>query len=196
MAVGNLQGGADVVAGSLGENEYAMTAGGGAVFAASLVPGRQRLLHPGHRPTSTATATTEIVEGGDSSAGLAYTTQYQNGGHIRVLSATGNAGQPRPNGGLVCQYTTDETVQSSPAVGEFLGSSAEVGIVAGTGTHFPGASDTNQLVALDSHCNLVWTATLDGETMSQPGPGRRARQRPAPGGRGHGQRHASGSVYA
>ncbi|MGH9091994.1 MAG: PQQ-binding-like beta-propeller repeat protein, partial [Acidimicrobiales bacterium] len=166
MAVGNLQGGTDVVAGSLGENEYAMTAGGGAVLSGFpwfqadsnfSTPAIADLYGNGN----------EIVEGGDSSAGLAYTTQYQNGGHIRVLSATGNAGQPRPNGGLVCQYTTNETVYSSPAVGEFLGSSSEVGIVVGTGTHFHG-SNTNQLVAVDSHCNFLWSATLNGNTKSSP----------------------------
>ena len=121
MAVGDLQGGTDVVAGSLGEEEYAMTAGSGGVlngfpwFQADSnfsTPALADLYGNGQ---------TEIVEGGDSSPGIAYGTQYQNGGHLRVLSPTGNAGQPQPNGGLVCQYTTNQTVQSSPAVGDFLG---------------------------------------------------------------------------
>ncbi len=54
---------------------------------------------------------TEIIEGGDSTAGLAEGVQYQNGGHVRVLSQTG---------GLVCEHNTNQVVQSSPAVGEFL----------------------------------------------------------------------------
>ena len=84
-----------------------------------------------------------------------------------MLSATGNAGQPQPNGGLDCQYTTDETVQSSPAVGEFLGTSTEVGIVFGTGNTFHG-SDDDHLLAVDAHCNLLWNVPLDGVTSSSP----------------------------
>ncbi len=167
MAVGDLQGGTDLVAGSLGEEEDALTAGSGGVLNG----------FPWYQADSNfstpaladlyGTGATEIVEGGDSSAGISYTTTYANGGHLRVLSATGNAGQPQPNGGLDCQYTTDETVQSSPAVGEFLGTSTEVGIVFGTGNTFHG-SDDGHLLAVDAHCNLLWNVPLDGVTSSSP----------------------------
>ncbi|HVX22276.1 MAG TPA: PQQ-binding-like beta-propeller repeat protein [Acidimicrobiales bacterium] len=166
MAVGNLQGGLGVVAGSLGENEYAMTAGSGAVL-----PGFP--WYQGDSNFSTpaladlyGNGQTDIVQGGDSTAGNSYTTPYGNGGHIRVLAPTGNAGQPKPNGGLICQYTTDETVQSSPAVGEFLGG-AQVGIVVGTGTTFK-QSNTDQLLAVNANCQLQWAATLNGNTKSSP----------------------------
>ena len=46
-----------------------------------------------------------IVEGGDSTAGNAFLTQYQDGGHIRILNPTGNLGQPKPSDGLVCATT-------------------------------------------------------------------------------------------
>ncbi len=108
---------------------------------------------------------TDIVEGGDSSAGSAYGTTYTNGGHLRVLSPTGNAGTGNPGGGLVCQYNTDQTVQSSPAVGEFGGS---VGIVFGTGATFTGATTTNDLIEVDSHCSPRWIDKLDGTTTSSP----------------------------
>ena len=167
LAVGDLQGGTDVVAGSLGEEEDALTAGSGGLLNG----------FPWYQADSDfttpaladlyGTGATEIVEGGDSSAGISYTTTYPNGGHLRVLSAEGNAGQPHPNGGLICQYTTNETVESSPAVGEFLGGSSEVGIVFGTGATFHG-SDGDHLIALDSHCNLLWSAPLDGATSSSP----------------------------
>ncbi len=62
----------------------------------------------------------EIIEGGDSTQGYSYGTQYENGGHLRILSADGNLGQPEPNDGLLCQYNTNQNVQSSPAVGQFL----------------------------------------------------------------------------
>jgi hypothetical protein len=167
MAVGDLQGGTDVVAGSLGEEEDALTAGGGGVLAG----------FPWYQADSNfstpaladlyGTGANEIVEGGASSPGLSYTTTYQPGGHLRVLSARGNLGQPHPNGGLVCQHTTNEAVQASPAVGEFFGSSSEVGIVFGTGNTYH-QSDTDHLMALDSHCNVVWSVGLDGDTSSSP----------------------------
>ncbi|MBV9660403.1 MAG: hypothetical protein JO337_04535 [Acidimicrobiales bacterium] len=100
----------------------------------------------------------EIIEGGDSTAGIAYNQTYSNGGHIRILSDTGN---------LVCESDTNQVVQSSPAVGEFLGG-ARVGIVAGTGGFWQPASDTNQLIAMDSHCDRAWETPLDGLTGSSP----------------------------
>ena len=168
MAVGNLQGGTDVVAPSLGQEEYAMNASSGSVLngfpwyqadSGFTTPALADLYNNGQ---------TEIVEGGDSTAGTSYGTTYSNGGHLRILSSNGNAGQPEPNGGLICQYNTDQVVQSSPAVGEFLGTSSTVGIVFGTGSFYSGASTTNHLLAVDSHCNLLWNVALDGATNSSP----------------------------
>ena len=130
-----------------------------------MVPGRQRLHHP--RPRRPLRQRTDRDRRGRRLDGWhSYTTPYANGGHIRVLAPTGNAGQPKPNGGLACQYTTNETVESSPAVGQFLAGSA-VGIVAGTGATF-NQSNTNQLLALNTSCGLQWTATLNGNTKSSP----------------------------
>jgi len=166
MAIGNLQGGVNVVAGSLGQNEYAMTAGSGAVLSGfPWFQGDSNFSTPALANVY-GTNQTFVVQGGDSTAGVAYTTQYGNGGHIRVLSPSGNAGQPQPNGGLACQYTTNETVQSSPAVGQFLGGSA-VGIVVGTGATFR-QSNTNQVIAVNANCQLQWAATLNGSTASSP----------------------------
>jgi PQQ-like domain len=167
LAVGDLQGGTDVTAGSLGENQYALNAANGSLLSGFpwfqadsdfTTPALADLYDNGQ---------TEIVEGGDSTAGIAYGTTYANGGHLRVLSPTGNAGTSQPGGGLDCEYNTNETVESSPAVGEFFGSSATVGIVFGTGTTY-GQSDTDKLIAVDSHCNFVWSAALDGNTKSSP----------------------------
>ncbi|HWE68599.1 MAG TPA: PQQ-binding-like beta-propeller repeat protein [Acidimicrobiales bacterium] len=167
LAVGSLQGSTDVTAGSLGQEQDALNASNGSVlggfpwFQADsnfTTPALADLYSSGQ---------TEIVEGGDSSAGLAFGQTYQNGGHLRILSPTGNAGQAEPNGGLVCQFNSNETVQSSPAVGEFFGSSPQVGIAFGTGATYH-SSDTDKVIAVDSHCNLAWSATLDGSTTSSP----------------------------
>ena len=167
LAVGDLQGGTDVTAGSLGQNQYALNAANGSMlngfpwFQADsdfTTPALADLYGNGQ---------SEIVEGGDSTAGIAYGVTYANGGHLRVLSPTGNAGGTQPGSGLDCEYNTNETVESSPAVGEFFGSSETVGIVFGTGATY-GQSDTDKLIAVDSHCNFVWSASLNGNTKSSP----------------------------
>jgi hypothetical protein len=38
----------------------------------------------------------------------------------------------------------------------------------GTGAYFPGASDTDAVKAYDTHCQLKWSAHLDGSTFSSP----------------------------
>ncbi len=165
MAVGNLGSGTDVVAGSLGEVGQAMNAANGA-----MLPGFPWFQADSNFTTPAlgdvyGNGRTDIVEGGDSSAGFAYGTHYGNGGHIRVLSPTGNAGTGNPGGGLVCQYNTDQTVQSSPAVGELGGS---VGIVFGTGATYGGASTTNDVIEVNAHCTPRWIEKLDGTTTSSP----------------------------
>ena len=166
LAVGNLQGGTDVVAGSLGEVEHAMNASNGATL-----PG-----FPWFQADSDFTTPaladlygngqTDIVEGGDSTAGVAYGQTYGNGGSLRVVSEIGRAFNSNPAGGLICQYNINETAESSPAVGEFL-SGGGVGIAFGTGNTYK-QSTTNDVIAVNSHCAAAWTAKLDGVTTSSP----------------------------
>jgi hypothetical protein len=168
MAVGDLQGGTDVTAGSLGQNQDALDAANGGVlggfpwFQADSdysTPAIADLYGNGQ---------TEIIEGGASTAAAnVYGQAYSNGGHIRVLSSNGALGQAEPNDGLDCEYNTNEEVDSSPAVGEFFDGSQNVGIVVGTGSNF-NQSDTEKLIALNSHCGLAWEAPLNGYTGSSP----------------------------
>ena len=67
------------------------------------------------------------------------------------------------HGGLICSATTNEEVDSSPAVGPILAGGA-YGIATGTGSYFPGASDENTVKVYDTKCNQVWSTTLDGTT--------------------------------
>ena len=158
LAYGTLQGVGAVVGGSMGQTSEALNASNGAVL-----PGFPFFQADSNFATPAladlySNGQTEIVEGGDSTAGVAFGKTYTDGGHIRVLS---------DHGALLCSYDTNQVVQSSPAVGQFLGGNA-VGIVAGTGTFWPGASNTNQLIAVNPHCGLAWSATLDGQTTSSP----------------------------
>jgi hypothetical protein len=158
MAVGNLGGVNSVVAPSLGQDEYAFNAADGATlsgwpfFTADsgfTTPSLADLYGNGQ---------TEIVEGGDSSPGLAYGVTYSAGGHLRVLGSGGN---------LICDHDTNQTVDSSPAVGNFL-AGGQTGIAFGTGSYYPGASDSNTLFGSDAHCNIVWRTNLGGNTAGSP----------------------------
>ena len=86
---------------------------------------------------------------------------------LRILAPWGTAGSGDPHGGVICDFATDQTVQSAPAVGSFLAGGA-TGIAVGTGTTYAGASTTNDVIVLDTHCNVKWADKLDGETWSSP----------------------------
>jgi hypothetical protein len=158
MSVGSLNGVNAVVAPSLGQSEYAFAAGNGA-----LLPGWPFFTaDSGFSTPSLAdlygNGQTEVIEGGDSTQGVANGVNYANGGHLRVLG---------PGGNLICDHDTDQTVDSSPAVGNFL-AGGQTGIAFGTGSFYPGASDSNTLFGSDSHCNIVWRTNLGGNTVSSP----------------------------
>ena len=158
MAVGNLNGVNAVVAPSLGQDEYAFNAGNG-----SVLPGWPFFTADSGFTTPSlvdlyGNGQTDVVEGGDSSPGVAYGQTYTAGGHLRVVG---------PGGNLICQYNTDQTVDSSTAVGNFL-AGGQTGIAFGTGTYYPGASDSNTLFGANSSCNVVWRANLGGSTTGSP----------------------------
>ena len=101
-----LEGGTDLVAGSLGEEEYAVNAADGSTLSG----------FPWYQGDSTQSTPAiadlydngrnEIIQGGDSTQGYSYGTEYENGGHLRILSADGNLGQPEPNNGACSASTT------------------------------------------------------------------------------------------
>jgi len=164
LALGTLQGVSAVVAGNLGQDEYALNGANGAVLGGfPWFQGDSNFTTPAIADLY-GNGQNEIVQGGDSTAGTAYGVNYPNGGHIRVLGASGNAGSGSPGGGLVCDNLFSQTIQSSPAVGEFLGGST-VGIVFGTGNTY-GSPNTDQVIATDAHCNDRWATTLDGSTAT------------------------------
>ncbi len=173
LAVGNLQTGNDVVGGAMGQMQLAMRADNG-----SVLKGFPWLMADTNFSTPalaavypTLTTRDFIIEGGDSTKGVADFKPYANGGHIRILRPTGWYGRPYRNDGLMCQYNTNQVVQSSPAVGTFLAPSAPgggVGVVVGTGHFYSNASDTGKLIAIDLHCALKWKVALDGRSESSP----------------------------
>ncbi len=167
MAVGDLQGVTAAVAGSMGENGYAFNVANNAVLAGfPWYQGDTNMSTPAIANVE-GTGANEIVEGGASSTGSSYGRHYTPGGHILVLSQNGNAGQAQPNDGLVCEFTTNQQVTSSPAVGRFLAGTA-TGIATGTGSYYGGASQSDQVLALNSGCGVAWSRALAGTTKSSP----------------------------
>jgi hypothetical protein len=166
MTVANLQGQLDVVSGSLSQYADAFNAANGATL-----PGWP-FLDADTNFTTPAVAdlysngAREVIEGGDSTQPSPvfndqFGQPYLNGGHIRIISATGAP---------ICEYNVHQVVQGSPAVGQFLAGGG-VGIVAGTGAYYPNVagSGTDQLIAVDNRCGLAWTSpVLDGETNASP----------------------------
>ncbi|HVB93422.1 MAG TPA: hypothetical protein VND67_03805 [Acidimicrobiales bacterium] len=158
MSVGSIDGVTGVTAPSLGQNQYALNAVNGA-----LLPGWPFFTADSSFTTPAladlyGNGQTEIVEGGDSSAGVANGITYTNGGHLRVLGGGGN---------LICHHDVNQTVDSSPAVGNFLAGGG-MGIAFGTGSFYPGASDSNSVFGADANCNIAWETNLGGNTVDSP----------------------------
>jgi hypothetical protein len=159
LSVGALQGtGPDVVAGSLDQEEYAFDATSGGTLPGWPFFTSDSVFSTAALADLYGTGQTEVIEGSDQSSGYAYDQTYHQGGHLRILNG---------QGGLICKNDTDQTVESSPAVGGFL-SAGRTGIVMGTGAYFPGAADTNTVIAFDTSCDRQWSTRLDGLTSSSP----------------------------
>jgi hypothetical protein len=147
-----------VTAPSLGQEQYAFQANGG-----SLLSGWPFFTADSSFSTPSVAdlygnGQTEVIEGGDSTAGVAFGQTYTSGGHLRVIGSGGN---------LICDHDFNQTIDSSTAVGDIQGN-GQLGIVFGTGTFFPGVSDTNKLIATDANCNVLWSRDLGGSTTSAP----------------------------
>jgi hypothetical protein len=167
MTFGRINGVRAVVAGSLGEYMDAFTSDNGATR-----PGFPWFSSDTEFSTPVVTdlfsnGKDYIISGAEQTAGSSYGHTYSQGGHLRIIATTGDSGTGQPGGGVVCDYTPDQGVYSSPAVGRFLRGNA-VGIVVGTSTDFAGASFTNKLIGLDASCRQQWVASLDGSTQDSP----------------------------
>jgi len=162
LTVTSLQGGgSDVYAGSAGQVAYALGAGGGT----PLTGWPYFTSDSTHSTAATAdlygTGQHQIIDGGDQTAGIGRGRTYTAGGHLRILSGTGN---------LICSASTNQVIDSSPAVGGFLPGGA-TGIVTGTGYEpgfQDGASDTDTVKAYNNRCQQQWSDKLDGSTQSSP----------------------------
>jgi len=157
LASGVINGANAVVAPSLGQEAYALNASNGSTmpgwpfFTADSgfsTPALANLYGNGN----------DVIEGGDSTAGVANGQTYTNGGHLRIIGPTGN---------LVCDHDFNQTVDSSPAVGNFLAGGGP-GIAFGTGSYYAGASDSNTVIAANTNCSVVWSANLGGNTVDSP----------------------------
>jgi hypothetical protein len=158
LTVADLQGRPSVFAGSLDQESYALDAASGAVLTGWPFFSADSVFSTAAAGDLYGTGQTELVVGGASTQGFALGQHYPSGGHLRILNS---------RGGLICHHDMNQEVDSSPAVGGFLASGA-TGIAVGTGSYYPGATDSNMLYAFGTACNLVWSRPLDGSTGSSP----------------------------
>ena len=158
LTVADLQGGTDVFAGSLDQESYALNASNGSVLPGWPFFDADSVFSTAATGDLYGTGQQELVLGGASSAGSALGLSYTQGGHLRVLNA---------QGGQMYDFDPNQEVDSSPAIGAFLAGGAP-GIVVGTGSYYPGASDTDTIKAFTTRLGLVWSDTLDGLTNSSP----------------------------
>jgi hypothetical protein len=158
ISVGTLQGQTAAVAGSLGQVSYARNAASGSPLTGWPFLNTDSTHSTAALADLYGTGQNEIIVGGDQSAGYGAGQTYTDGGHLRILTQSGNQ---------ICRANTNQVVDSSPAVGGFLFGGA-TGEVVGTGAFFAGASDTDTVKAYDTRCNLAWSARLDGSTYSSP----------------------------
>jgi hypothetical protein len=156
LAVGTSNG-LFTTAGSLGQEGYTLNAENGAPLTGWPFFNSDSTHSTAAIADLYGTGQSEIIVGGDQTAGTGQGQTYTNGGHLRILTTQGNQ---------VCRADTNEVVDSSPAVGGFLAGGA-TGIVVGTGDYF-GASDTDTVKAYDTHCQLQWSTKVDGSTFSSP----------------------------
>jgi ribosomal protein L24E len=160
LSVGNAPGiGPFAVAGSIGEKMYAFNGSGGVLSGFPFIQPDGDYSTPAIAPVYLGSSQPFIVDNGDSTAGVYNNVHYPNGNLLRIISTSGQQ---------QCVFSTNQSGESSPAVGQFLGNSSTVGIAFGTGDYFPGASNTDMLFAVGTQCNQLWSATLDGVTASSP----------------------------
>lgn len=167
LAVGNLRTGRDVVGGAMGQMQLAL-----GVKKGKALPGFPWLQADTNFSTPALADIYKkgrdyIIEGGDSTAGSSAMSSYISGGHIRILKPSGNLHEAWPSRGLVCEYTPNQVVQSSPAVGKILKGN-KIGIVTGTGIYYHKRSDTNKIITINARCKKVWSKKLDGATRPSP----------------------------
>jgi hypothetical protein len=151
-------GGLFATAGSLGQVGYTLNAASGATLAGWPFFNSDSTHSTAALADLYGTGQSEIVVGGDQTAGFGQGQTYADGGHLRILTTQGNQ---------ICRADTNEVVDSSPAVGGILAGGA-TGIVVGTGAFFSGASDADTVKAYDTHCQLQWSTKVDGSTFSSP----------------------------
>ena len=158
LTVASLQGGMDVFAGSLDQESYALNASTGSALPGWPFFSADSVFSTAAVGDLYGTGQEELVMGGASSAGLAMGQTYTPGGQLRVINALGQ---------MMYDYTSTQEIDSSPAIGGFLGGGT-TGIAVGTGSFYAGSSDTNTVKAFTTRLAPVWSETLDGHTASSP----------------------------
>ncbi len=146
-----------VEGGSLGQMTYALSTANGAPALGWPQFSADTVFSTAAVGDLYGTGSDDFIAGGASSVGEAYGTHYADGGYVRIYN---------DHGGLICRATTNEEVDSSPAVGPILAGGA-YGIATGTGSYFH-TSDDDTVKVFDARCHEMWSDKLDGTTGGSP----------------------------
>jgi hypothetical protein len=157
ITITSLQGRPGAFAGTLGQVSEALSAEHGTTLSGWPFFSGDSVFSTAAAADLYGTGDRELVLGGASTRGEALSRNYPNGGHLRILNS---------QGGLICDFETNQEVDSSPAIGAFL--NGGYGIVVGTGSFYGGASDTDTVQAFDPYCHRLWSTRVDGVTGSSP----------------------------
>ncbi len=160
LAVGNVAANRhpDVTAGEIGQEIYSLSAASGAVLPGWPYPTADSVYSSPALAHLSSGGGTDIVSGGDQTAGSGNGKTYHSGGTLRALNGSGK---------LLWHFLTNQVIDSSPAVGD-LANNGQQDIVFGTGFYYSNVSDTNKLFVLSSTGQLKWSANLGASTWPSP----------------------------
>lgn len=167
LTIASLQSQTSIVGPSQGQNTYLLDASSGKVLKGFPWFQADTVFATAAVADVEGNGQNQIIEDGNTTAGYVYHTQYINGGEVRIIGETGNHGDvDQPNGGLYCEYTVSQGVDSSAAVGEIFHGTP--GIVFGTSTERTDRSTTDDVIAINPSCHKVWKTALSGPTTASP----------------------------
>lgn len=152
----------DVVGGELGQEIYALDGTSGATLPGWPYPTADSVQSSPALVDLPGGGGTDVVIGGDQTAGLGNNRVYYAGGTLRALNGAGRE---------LWRFRTNEVIDSSPAVGDLFHNGGQE-IAFGTGQYYAttkgGTSDSTKLFVVSSTGSLLWSANLGGYTLPSP----------------------------
>ena len=154
----------DATAGALGLEAYSLNAVSGAVVAGWPFRTNDTVFSSPALADLTGSGSTDVVEGGDSTAGFPVNGRpIAQGGILYALDGAGN---------LLWSHGFDEVVTSSPAIGYLGAAGAPPEIAVGTGFYWAQSGartqDSTRLYVLRNDGSVAWSHDIGGYSRPSP----------------------------